>query len=162
MTYAGRSSILAMVMVCVFFLAGAFAFGATTERVRVGDGGEEGNDDCDRFSKISSDGRYAVFSSDADDLVSGDTNNNNDVFVYDRATGSCELASEEPFTGNQLPHKSWFPSIDADGDRVAFMNEGFDIVQGYYSHCYVYKCNTTATVRVSENTANEPANGRCL
>lgn len=39
---------------------------------------------------ITSDGRYVVFSSAADNLVPGDTNKAADIFVYDRETGIVE------------------------------------------------------------------------
>jgi hypothetical protein len=39
---------------------------------------------------ISSDGRYVVFSSGADNLVPGDTNEGSDIFVYDRQAHTTE------------------------------------------------------------------------
>src|ERR1043165_7951758 len=42
---------------------------------------------------ISGDGRYALFEGSASDLVPGDTNNVNDVFVRDLANGTTFLVS---------------------------------------------------------------------
>ena len=41
---------------------------------------------------ISADGRYVVFSSDADNLVAGDTNDTYDIFVRDRLLGTASAA----------------------------------------------------------------------
>lgn len=42
---------------------------------------------------VSADGRYVVFVSRADNLVSNDTNGNPDVFLRDRKTGTTTLVS---------------------------------------------------------------------
>ena len=42
---------------------------------------------------ISDDGRYIVFSSDATDLVSDDTNNTDDIFLFDSETGETSRIS---------------------------------------------------------------------
>ncbi len=44
---------------------------------------------------LSADGRYALFSSDADDLVGDDTNNTTDIFLYDRIQDSLTLVSQK-------------------------------------------------------------------
>jgi Tol biopolymer transport system component len=44
---------------------------------------------------LSVDGRFALFSSDADDLVEGDTNNATDIFLYDRVQDSLTLVSRK-------------------------------------------------------------------
>lgn len=55
----------------------------TTTRVSVAQNGTQGNGSSSGDS-ISSNGRYVVFTSDASNLVSGDNNNEADLFVYDR------------------------------------------------------------------------------
>jgi len=59
--------------------------GATT-RVSVDSAGVQANGPSQEPS-ISGDGRYVVFSSTASDLVSGDTNSKQDIFVRDRGPG---------------------------------------------------------------------------
>ena len=54
-----------------------------TTLVSVSSSGVQGNGNSYSAS-ISSDGRYVVFGSDADNLVAGDTNNVIDVFEHDR------------------------------------------------------------------------------
>ena len=57
-----------------------------TTRVSVESSGAQGNSLSARPS-ISADGRYVAFISSAMNLVAGDTNGRDDVFVYDRQTG---------------------------------------------------------------------------
>ena len=67
----------------------------TTRRVSVGPGGVQGNGDS--FDPaISADGRFVAFTSDATNLVPGDTNGASDVFVRDRQTGTTERVSVGP------------------------------------------------------------------
>jgi Cadherin-like/Domain of unknown function (DUF4114) len=55
---------------------------------------------------ISGDGRYVVFKSNATNLVAGDTNGLNDVFVRDRQTGTTQRVSLDK-DGNQLSDGSY-------------------------------------------------------
>src|SRR6266508_1421320 len=64
----------------------------TTTRVSVATGGGEGNG-ASSSSSASADGRYVAFGSHASNLVDGDTNNNGDVFVHDRQTGTTTRLS---------------------------------------------------------------------
>src|SRR5690242_3567552 len=60
------------------------------ERISVDSSGQEGNG-ASGFAyppSISADGRYVAFSSTASNLVSGDTNGAEDVFVRDRQLGT--------------------------------------------------------------------------
>ncbi|MFA5508567.1 MAG: hypothetical protein WC314_13355 [Vulcanimicrobiota bacterium] len=76
------------------------------------------NKSIDEFS-LSADGRYVAFTSDANNLVLGDTNRNLDVFVHDRQTAQTTRVSLEP-GGAQAHSTSAAPSISADGRYVAF------------------------------------------
>jgi Tol biopolymer transport system component len=68
---------------------------------------------------MSADGRFVAFSSDASDLVPGDTNGRPDVFVRDLQTGAVELVSVGA-GGTQSNGTSFAPSISADGNRISF------------------------------------------
>jgi hypothetical protein len=57
----------------------------TTERVSLGTGGVQGNGDS-HYPALSADGRFVAFASEASNLVPGDTNDAEDVFVR-RLTG---------------------------------------------------------------------------
>jgi Tol biopolymer transport system component len=54
-----------------------------TIRVSLSSEGGQGNLDSD-WASISADGRYVAFSSEASNLVAGDTNETSDIFVRDR------------------------------------------------------------------------------
>jgi Tol biopolymer transport system component len=78
---------------------------------------------------ISANGRYVAFSSDATNLVPGDTNNQRDVFVRDLVSETTTLVSVgnggQPSNGT-----SNVPSISADGRYVAFASLGKTLVNG--------------------------------
>jgi Tol biopolymer transport system component len=89
-----------------------------TTRVSVNSAGKQGN----RYSSkpgISSDGRYVVFESAADHLVSGDTNRLIDVFIHDRQTGTTTRASVDSH-GLQLTFDSRDSAISGTGRFIAF------------------------------------------
>jgi Tol biopolymer transport system component len=100
----------------------------TMERVSVSSQGAQGNLDSSQPS-ISADGRFVAFSSDADNLVPGDGNFDNDVFVRDRAAGSTvrvSVSSDGSETGFELGSLS--PAISADGQVIGFQSEGENLV----------------------------------
>ena len=67
----------------------------TTARVSVGPGGVQGNGSSGNPT-ISADGRWVAFGSFAGNLVAGDTNGLQDVFVHDRQTGTTTRVSVGP------------------------------------------------------------------
>ncbi len=76
---------------------------------------------------ISVDGRFVAFHSAASNLVADDTNNRQDIFVYDRETKLMERVSVHS-TGNQANHYSLNPSISGDGRYVTFMSSAENLV----------------------------------
>src|SRR5262249_48515409 len=78
---------------------------------------------------LSSDGRYAAFSSIASNLVSGDTNLYDDIFVKDTTTGAVVRASTDS-SGVQSDYYSLHPSISANGRYVAFESAAANLVSG--------------------------------
>ena len=86
-------------------------------------------DDTSGGPSLSADGRYIAFHSTIDDLVPGDTNDLNDVFVYDRLTGQIELVSRHS-NGTQGRYGSLNPSISADGRYVAFESYADNLIDG--------------------------------
>jgi Tol biopolymer transport system component len=83
---------------------------------------------------ISADGRYVAFVSLAHDLVSGDTNNLEDVFVHDRQTHTTTRVSVAS-DGTQGNESSDWPSISADGRYVAFSSLASNLVSGDTNEC---------------------------
>ena len=102
-----------------------------TERTainRVAAGGEPNNTSGD-ISAISSNGGYVAYTSYASNLVSGDTNEQPDIFVYDRAAGTTERVSVNA-GGEQANGGSAFPSISGSGARVAYESNATNLVPG--------------------------------
>lgn len=85
-----------------------------------------GDDTFSDAPSISADGRYVAFSSTADDLVPGDTNGAQDVFVYDSCIGvssGCTPSTVRVsvgLDGTQGTGDSVRPTISSDGRFVAF------------------------------------------
>jgi Tol biopolymer transport system component len=78
---------------------------------------------------ISADGRFVAFMSGASNLVPGDTNNQADIFVRDRRSGTTELVSQA-VNGAPTKEASWSPTLSADGRFVAFMSMADNLVSG--------------------------------
>jgi Ca2+-binding RTX toxin-like protein len=113
----------------------------TTARVSVNSAGDPGNRDS-RNPSISADGRFLAFSSDASNLVLGDTNNTRDIFVRDTLTNTTTRVSVDS-AGNQTTSDSYAPSISADGRFVAFNSFPSNIVPG--------QTNYTRQIFVADN-----------
>ena len=89
-------------------------------------GGSSGNGDS-RRPAINSDGRYIAFGSYASDLVSGDANSAEDVFVWNRTSGSSQLVSRAS-DGTQGNDSSGFPHISGDGRYVVYRSDASNLV----------------------------------
>ncbi|GIK67454.1 MAG: hypothetical protein BroJett018_52480 [Chloroflexota bacterium] len=101
--------------------------GATT-RVSVATGGVQGNSSSTP-NEISTSGRYVVFLSIATNLVSDDTNDQSDVFIHDRDTGTTTRVSIAT-DGSQGNAGSSGGTISADGRFVAFLSNADNLVAG--------------------------------
>ena len=97
-----------------------------TEIVSVNGAGEEG-DAASSEPGISSNGRYVAFESDASDLVAGDGNGSQDIFVHDRVTGITERVSVDS-SGAEADGSSFRPAISADGRFVTFSSFASNLV----------------------------------
>jgi Tol biopolymer transport system component len=80
---------------------------------------------------ISADGRFVAFSSNASNLVAGDTNNVSDVFVRDLGSGTTTLASVNR-NGRSANGASYSPIITSDGRAVLFRSQANDLVAGSF------------------------------
>lgn len=99
----------------------------TTSRVSVDSLGVEGDADSE-WPSLSADGRFVAFLSAASNLVPGDTNGAQDVFVHDRETGQTTRVSVDS-AGAQGDADSYFdPRISADGRYVAFASYAGNLV----------------------------------
>jgi Ca2+-binding RTX toxin-like protein len=129
----------------------------TTTRVSVDSAGNQGNRGSSQPS-ISADGRFVVFYSFASNIVPGDTNNSDDIFVRDTLTNttvSLDLAA------NQRNSFSYTPSISADGRFVAFTSKASNLVPGDTNDTddiFVRDRLTNTTTRVSVDSAGNQGN----
>jgi Tol biopolymer transport system component len=122
----------------------------TTERVSVGPGGVQG-DANSSGGALSADGRFVAFSSFASNLVPGDSNGTEDVFVRDRRTGTITRVSLGPrrVQGNG---SSDDPALSADGRFVAFYSVASNLVPSDLNgkgDVFVHDRQTSTTARVS-------------
>ena len=78
---------------------------------------------------MTPDGRYIVFQSAASNLVPGDTNDNRDMFIHDRRTGTISRVSISS-RGVQADSYSDYAAISADGRYVAFASTATNLVPG--------------------------------
>ena len=101
--------------------------GATT-RVSVTSDGTQA-DHRSGTPKISADGRYITFASEASNLVPGDTNAETDVFVHDRITATTTRVSVAS-DGTQGNGHSSHPTISGDGRFIAYQSSASNLVAG--------------------------------
>ena len=94
-------------------------------------------------------------------LVAGDTNGVDDVFVRDRQTGTTERVSVDT-GGAQGNNYSNAPSISADGRYVAFQSKASNLVAGDTNgraDVFVHDRQTGTTERVSVATGGAQSDG---
>ena len=112
---------------------------------------------------VSDDGYYIAFASSADNLVPGDTNRKDDIFLYNRHTGRTTLVSVAS-DGTEANGRSWGTDISADGRYVAFVSEARNLVEGgsdYTSDVFVYDRISKETTQVSVSSDGADGSGRC-
>jgi Tol biopolymer transport system component len=80
--------------------------------------------------RMSRDGRFVVFRSDASNLAYGDTNGFADIFLHDRQTGTTRRISLNTAGTLQANDESIQPVISADGRFVGFSTWATDLVEG--------------------------------
>ena len=100
----------------------------TTTLVSVNLNGFSGNGNS-TYGGMTPDGRYVVFTSDASDLVAGDTNGFSDIFVRDMVAGTTVLASQST-AGAEGNGASGHPVMTPDGRYVAFISISSNLVVG--------------------------------
>jgi hypothetical protein len=135
------------------------ASGATT-RESVSATGEQASGQS-FSSRLSADGRFVAFVSNASNLVPADTNSAFDIFVRDRLTGETTLISVNSL-GEQANADSFIPDISADGRFVAFSSDASNLIDGTassFAQVYVHDRVTATTTRVSVDGSGAAANG---
>ncbi len=140
-------------------LSGGAASG-DTERASVGAAGTQGNG-ASGSPAISADGRFVSFSSAATNLVPGDGNDVDDVFVRDRQTAVTDRASVDSL-GAEADAASFESSVSDDGVVVAFRSTATNLVvndTNAADDIFVHDRQTGATERVSVDSSGTEGNG---
>jgi Tol biopolymer transport system component len=138
----------------------------TSALVSKSDAGSAGNRDSQSSGfppGITGDGRLVAFSSLANNLVPGDTNGQEDVFVFDRDAQSIELISRG--TNGPANGGSTLPKISADGRYVVFQSTASNLVDddgNGFSDIFLYDRAEQRMVRVSAAPDGGPANGNSI
>ena len=135
----------------------------TTTIASVATSGRQANS-LSRDPFISADGRYVVFSSQADNLVAGDTNGDTDVFVRDLRAKTTKLVSVAS-SGKQANSYSSYPSISANGRYVAFDSTASNLVpdsDGGMPSVYWRDLLEGTTRKVSVDTLGSQANAEAF
>lgn len=132
----------------------------TVSRISVSSAGVEGNAGTVYVGNISTDGRYAVFGSNATNLVAGDTNATDDIFVRDMLLNTTTRVSLTN-GGAQANGSSVDPIISGDGRYVAFRSLATNLVagdtNGVMDH-FVRDLVGNTTIRVSVSTGGVEGN----
>ncbi|WP_222598488.1 TolB family protein [Lentzea tibetensis] len=139
----------------------------TTTRVSVASDGSQAADDS-RYPypyssnpSISADGRFVAFSSNATNLVEGDTNRTTDVFVHDIQTGATTRASVAS-GGRESWAGGFYAAISGNGRYVTFVSSGADLVPGDTNQqrdIFRHDRETGLTTRVSVSSTGGQSNG---
>jgi hypothetical protein len=134
---------------------------------RTGTNSGNGDSRADPFGTLSANGRFVVFMSTANDLVTTfDTNGVGDVFVRDLVMGTTTLVSVN-LTGISSGNGFSFEGeISADGRFVAFSSQAHDLVvasdtNGDLPDIFARDLQTGATILVSVNRSGT-ASGNSL
>jgi Tol biopolymer transport system component len=119
-------------------------------RISIGSDGTQGND-YSYVMDISADSRYIVFWSKASNLVAGDTNELEDIFLKDTVTGDIKLINLAS-DGTQANAYSGGAHTSADGRFVVFESEASNLVSldlNQVKDIFVRDTVNDTTVRVS-------------
>jgi len=120
-----------------------------------------------QYPQISGDGLSVAFESDATNLVAGDTNTSTDVFVRqlqtpNRPARTIRVSTDATGAQTNNGARSRFPSISADGSKVAFESNATNLTpndQGGFTDIFVKTVNTGAIEKVSVDSMGSPGGG---
>jgi Tol biopolymer transport system component len=111
---------------------------------------------------ISADGRFVVFSSNSADLVVGDSNGRDDVFVRDRQLGTTERVSVDGQGNEGDDDSGGFCAITPDGRDVVFTSTATNLVPGdtnVFVDVFLRDRSSGSTERVSLTSAGYQGGG---
>lgn len=128
------------------------------ERISIATGGGQANAQS-RYPAISGDGRYVVFTSDANNLVAGDSNVAADIFLRDRLLGTTTRISVMG-NGSQSDGASYEANVNGDGTRIVFASHGHLLSNSGYQNCYLLD-RATHTLQILDLLPNSQPAATC-
>lgn len=137
--------------------------GATTTRISFRSNGLETNGDSYQPA-LNSDASYLVWTSDATNIVSNDSNAVSDVFFRNLSSGAVERLSVSA-AGSDGDGASFSPRISSLGTLISFTSLASNLVNGdtnAVSDVFVRDRTNSVTSRVSVSSAAQQANGASL
>ena len=162
LTWVAGAGVFALAGHQVLVAAPSQCGSGTTERVSVSSSGVQGSGTSSNGSgSLSASGRYVVFSSEASNLVQGDTNLKKDVFVRDRLAGQTTRVSVSS-SGVQGNRNSSGGYITPDGRYVGFGSDAWNLVGGdtnWMDDVFVHDRQTGETNRVSVSSEGDQGDG---
>lgn len=132
----------------------------TTEIISVATDGTKGNAESDHAA-INEDGTVVAFWSRADNLVAGDTNGQEDIFVRDRVAGTTTRVNIATDSTQANQFTFFPPSISANGNVIAFASNADNLVAGDTNSredIFVHDLVTGITTRVNVASDGTQAN----
>ena len=138
--------------------------------------GTQAGDVAAEFPSISDDGRYEVFQSNSDNLVTGSPVPlpSDNVFLRDRQTDTTSIVSVDPTGKNVGNHNSTFPIISGNGQYVVFLSAATNLVADDnpennnptepdlpYVEVLVRNLETGITVLASKDESGNPIQADC-
>jgi Tol biopolymer transport system component len=156
-----------LLLICALFVAisfcGTVSAADHTEYVSISSNGTLSNSYSGEPS-VSADGRYVVFSSAANNLVTNDTNYHSDIFVRDLVSNITERVSISN-NGEEANDDCYNPSISGNGRYVTFNSYANNLVlndNNFYSDVFLHDRFLHTTIRISNSNTEEEVNGDSL
>lgn len=136
------------------------ALGQTT-RISVNTVGGDPNNRSGPVS-LSHDGRVAAFWSRASDLVPGDTNDQDDIFVWDADVGVLKRINIADDGSQAVGGGSWNTAVSGDGRFVVFMSDAENLVpedSNGWGDIFAYDRQTETIEMLSFNRTRDQGDG---
>jgi len=125
-------------------------------------GANNGGEADSSNASVSNDGRFVLFQSTASNLVNGDTNNYQDIFLRDMVTTECYLLSTSS-TGQLANSGSFDAAMTPDAHYVVFTSNATNLVandaDGTGYDVYRLNLGTGEKVQVNTTTAGVAVGG---
>ncbi|CAI6083649.1 fibronectin type III domain-containing protein [Cohnella sp. JJ-181] len=105
-----------------------------------------------RSASVSADGRYVAFASASANLVEGDTNGKQDIFLQDRETGTVKRISLGA-GGAQADGDSYAPYVSFDASYALFASKAKNLVGGDTNgneDLFLYDARTDTVQRIAQ------------